>query len=426
MTHPVFLEKAARSGRVRGTALDLLASMRADPARSRSVLSKGLRQARWLHSRERRLVGDGIRAVLERQGEWDARSGQRENDDTIRWVSWLVDIGLSLDVAAEEVPQVYWMERPTLDEVLVGRSPLDVLALLSSLPVDWVAGLESTFKLAEARKFVMSCQERAPVDVRVQRVSRDRLMRSLEQDGVHGEALEFARGAVRIHERHNLQALSAFKRGWFEVQDAGSQLVAEVAAVDKPGKILDYCAGAGGKSLALASMVPTAAIVASDIRERPLSELMKRARRGGLSNIEVCRNSLLGSELAEASQDMVLADVPCSGLGTLRRHPELRLRLSQTTLSEMNALQCEVLEGAARFVRPGGALVYATCSVLRAENEGVIEAFVAQHPEFEVEPIHHRLGDRSAECGDGTFMRVGPHSHGTDGLFCAVMRRQRS
>lgn len=413
------LEKAAGEGRIRGTALEVLGRVRERPRQARTVLSRALRDARHLHSRERRLVGDGVRAVLRDEALTDARTGRA--DDRTRWVAWLVSGGLSAAAASAEAPGVDWAALPSEEAVLDGLDPVERVARLGTLD-PWLAGeLVDSLGAEGAEGFLRQSATRAPVGLRVQGTDVDTVRRSLERDGVVTRPMRFASRGLEVEGRANLQATTAWKRGWIEVQDEGSQLVAEAVAPDG-GALVDLCAGAGGKTLALAALAPGARILAMDVRDRALKECRRRARKAGVTGVQVERLASDGSLPASVegwrgTASRVLVDAPCSGTGTLRRHPELRLRWTEDEVRQVGQVQREVLARGATLVAPGGWLVYATCSVLRAENEAVVDAFLEAHPGF---------GRRSVplEVADGRDLRLAPHTHGTDGFYAAVLVRE--
>jgi 16S rRNA (cytosine967-C5)-methyltransferase len=228
----------------------------------------------------------------------------------------------------------------------------------------------------------------------------------------------------------NAFALDSFREGLFEVQDEGSQVVV-LACGARPGmKVVDACAGAGGKSLALAAeMRNRGEVLALDVDEERLSEARRRARRGGVHNLRtrvIPAGDAADAALADLAgkADLVLVDAPCSGLGTLRRKPDARWRLAPTDPERFGVLQRELVARFARLVRPGGRLVYATCSVTRTEDEEVA-AFAAGLPGIAPLPIERAAGEelaRAAGAG-GNELRLWPQRHGTDGFFMATFVR---
>jgi 16S rRNA (cytosine967-C5)-methyltransferase len=242
------------------------------------------------------------------------------------------------------------------------------------------------------------------------RTGRNALQRRLEEEGVAALPGRYARDALTVTTpRPNLLALPSYREGLFEVQDEASQLVAQLVEA-RPGEtVLDFCAGAGGKTLALAAaMGGRGRLIAWDPDADRLRRLGERARRAG-ATVELGR---------DVEADAVLADVPCSELGTLRRGPDLRFRLPEEQAMRFPALQREILEAALRRVRRGGRLVYATCTVRREENEEVALALERAHPEL------RRLSpDLPPELLRDGFLRTWPHLHGMDGFFAAVWRK---
>jgi len=263
--------------------------------------------------------------------------------------------------------------------------------------------------------------------------SREALAAELLAEGVTTTPAAFAPTALRVVGAHDLFATAAYQRGAFEQQDEASQLVAAVTAPPPGGKVLDLCAGNGGKTLALAAMLQNRGVVmAVDVHERRLQALRERARRAGAQNVEV---HTLGDggwpapvAAFAAHADRILVDAPCSGTGSWRRRPEGRWRVGEADLRALARTQAELLARAAAAVRPGARLVYATCSLLRDENERQVERALAAAPELELVRIAEILGgDGSRAIADpsGTFLSLRPDVHGSDGFFAAVLRRRR-
>jgi 16S rRNA (cytosine967-C5)-methyltransferase len=275
---------------------------------------------------------------------------------------------------------------------------------------------------------------RAPLTARANRLknTREELAERLRDERIESEPSTLAPDGLELHTRVNAYGLVAFKEGRFELQDAASQLVAELTAPPPRGTVLDFCAGAGGKTLHLGALLANRGrLYALDVSARKLSELRLRARRAGLTNLTaftILRDGPLPDAVLDhkllARCDRVLCDVPCSGMGVLRRNPEARWRLLPTDLAELTATQAKILERAAPLVAPGGRLIYATCSVLAEENDRVVDRFLDAHPEFVAVPAKEILSAaRAAQIGDGERLRMWPHVHDTDGFFAAVLRR---
>ncbi|MDA0239864.1 MAG: RsmB/NOP family class I SAM-dependent RNA methyltransferase [Proteobacteria bacterium] len=264
----------------------------------------------------------------------------------------------------------------------------------------------------------------ASLDLRVNTLKADcrRAIILLANEHIDAEATPLSPIGLRVQGHPNLEKTTAFQGGFIEVQDEGSQLIALLCDA-RPGQtVLDICAGGGGKTLALAATQQDDGIlIAADADAKRLANLEKRTRRAGARSIQ--QSNDLTAYTAKA--DRVLIDAPCSGVGVWRRQPGARWRLTAESLAGYVAQQREILENAAPLVRPGGRLIYATCSLLAVENAGQIERFLGSHPEFSVLPID----DIWAKTIDGTCPVVGPYleltpaRHGTDGFFAAVLKR---
>jgi 16S rRNA (cytosine967-C5)-methyltransferase len=270
----------------------------------------------------------------------------------------------------------------------------------------------------------------APLDLRVNtlRAKRDTVLARLQAEGFpDAQPTPYAEQGIRIPNvpgrRIDLARHPLVEDGAIEVQDEGSQLLVDVVGARRGEFVVDFCAGAGGKTLALAArMASTGRLYAFDTNERRLANLGPRLARSGATNIQT---QVITDEhdprLARLAgkADRVLVDAPCSGLGTLRRNPDLKWRQSPESIRELTALQASILDAAARLVRPGGRLVYATCSLLREENEAIVEAFLAAHAEQWSMSRERLLEDRWHEA-DGR-LSLAPDTHDCDGFFAAVL-----
>ncbi|HWE24706.1 MAG TPA: RsmB/NOP family class I SAM-dependent RNA methyltransferase [Myxococcales bacterium] len=277
---------------------------------------------------------------------------------------------------------------------------------------DWIEAVFLREAGDEAEALAATMCTPAPICLRANalRTTRDALARILEAEGVSTRAARFAPQALIVtSERPNLLALASFREGLFEVQDEASQLVAEIVQA-RPGEtVLDFCAGAGGKTLALAaSMRGEGRLAAWDMDQDRLRRLAQRTRRAG-ANVEIT---------GDVEADAVLVDAPCSELGTLRRGPDLRFRLREVDALRFPSTQREILEDALLHVKRNGRLVYATCTIRRQENEDVALAFEQAHRELRRAP----LAVPSQLVRDG-FLRTWPHLHEMDGFFAAAWRR---
>jgi 16S rRNA (cytosine967-C5)-methyltransferase len=288
---------------------------------------------------------------------------------------------------------------------------------------------------AEALALGEAMNRRAPLAVRVNtgRLSRAELIARLADEQVTARPTPLASDGLTFETRVNAFGLTAFRDGFFEVMDEGSQLVAELVAPPPGGRVADACAGAGGKTLAIgAGLAGKGRVMAMDTDGKKLEELRRRARRAGLTNVEARQVNEGGksdgkSDVARpGSFDRVLVDAPCSGLGTLRRNPEARWRLTRAAVESFPARQLALLVDYAPLCAVGGRLIYATCTVTRAEHDRVVERFLAERDDFVQVPVKEIWGRARAEqVGDGTVLRLLPHRHDTDGFFAAVLRRVR-
>jgi 16S rRNA (cytosine967-C5)-methyltransferase len=268
----------------------------------------------------------------------------------------------------------------------------------------------------------------APLDLRVSRMSREAALTNLMTDGIEGAPTPYSPWGLRLKGKPALNKHTLFTDGVVEVQDEGSQLLALLTGARRGEMVCDFCAGAGGKTLALGAMMKnTGRLYAFDVSEKRLANLKPRMARSQLSNVHPQlisdENDTKVKRLA-GKMDRVLVDAPCSGLGTLRRNPDLKWRQTPESVLELTTKQAAILASAARMVKSGGRLVYATCSLLPEENEAIVEGFLAGHPEFRLKPAHEILAEQGVTLEMGDTLRLNPQTHGTDGFFAAALERQ--
>jgi 16S rRNA (cytosine967-C5)-methyltransferase len=292
---------------------------------------------------------------------------------------------------------------------------------------DWLyASLVDQYGPEETRSLALALNQPATVDLRVntQRAGRDIARARLFTEGIVTLPTQLSPWGLRLPKRMPLQGTASYKEGLIEPQDEGSQVLALLVGA-KPGfNVVDYCAGAGGKTLALAAaMKNQGRLFAFDTSAARLAKLGPRAYRAGISIVKTA--ALDGTDVQlkrlEGFCDAVLVDAPCSGTGTLRRTPELRLR--KPDFPALQAQQASILKSAATLVRPGGVLVYATCSLNTEENEDVVGAFVRSRRDFTLENAGAFLRLREVAY-EGVLLKLRPNRHGTDGFFAARLRRQ--
>lgn len=285
---------------------------------------------------------------------------------------------------------------------------------------------------------VDTLNQSAPLDLRVNALTakRTEVQKELKQAGIASVPTPYSPWGLRIEGKPPLAKLDAFTRGAIEVQDEGSQLLALLLDAKRGEMVVDFCAGAGGKTLAIgASMRNTGRLYAFDTSAHRLDALKPRLARSGLSNVHPAAIAHERDDRVKrlaGKIDRVLVDAPCSGLGTLRRNPDLKWRQSPKSVEELVAKQTAILQSAARLLKPGGRLVYATCSVLPQENEAIAQAFTAANPDFTPVMAGGTLAQLKVEgaaglCSGGgsgdAFLRLWPHLHATDGFFAALWTR---
>ncbi len=278
---------------------------------------------------------------------------------------------------------------------------------------------------------IEALNQEAPVDLRVNTLKcRDRsdLIMELDRHKYYGSPTRYSPLGIRLKKRLPIYTIDAFRDGWFEMQDEGSQIVAALVDAEPGQKVIDFCAGAGGKTLALAAQMENKGrLLAWDVNENRLNQMKKRLRRAGVDNVishvlESENDSFIKRHLASA--DRVLVDAPCSGSGTWRRNPDLKWRFGAEDLDEMCALQASILRNAARTLKPGGLLVYATCSLFPQENHEQVAQFLKEHPDMRlVDPIDEYRPLASEIAGVGPVIQLYPHKNETDGFFAASLRR---
>jgi 16S rRNA (cytosine967-C5)-methyltransferase len=293
---------------------------------------------------------------------------------------------------------------------------------------DWILpALQTRFGEALAPEMA-AMSKPAPLDLRVNllKTTREAAQAALAAEGIESAPTPYSPWGLRVAHRRAVTTGAAFQSGILEIQDEGSQLVSHLVGAAPGMRVVDWCAGAGGKALAMAmAMDNKGQIVACDVSEKRLEGAVKRLRRAGVHNVErhlIVEGDKWAKRRAEKF-DRVLVDAPCTGTGTWRRNPDGRLRLSETDLAELLPKQAAILDTAERLVRPGGRLVYATCSLLREENETQLEAFCGRHAGYRVVPVSEAWNlPGPVPCAD-PYLFLTPLRHGTDGFFGAVLEK---
>jgi len=401
-----------RAELVRSAVLEIYEQVRREGARADQAMQRVIRREKQLRSVERRAVADAVYGLLRLQGRVDDLLGRAlatknqslsslatPTQHLLRYAGYLVVSGeasaeSAANLAGPEVKAHAWTLSLLAAPSQLGTKegdPISQLAAETSLP-RWLAALwNAQLGDSETRALAGAINQRAPLTVRTNTLkgTREELEAKLAEEEAKVARTRWSPLALTFTSRTNVFALKAFKQGLFEVQDEGSQLIAEACGV-RPGQlVVDACAGAGGKTLALAAQMENKGrLVACDRDGRRLLELKQRARRDGVHNWEprsVAEGASGAARIADllGKADVVLIDAPCSGLGALRRNPDARWRLDEAEVDTFPPRQKEIVERYAALVRPGGRLVYATCSINQRENEEVRAHFLATHSEFE-------------------------------------------
>ena len=411
---------------------ELLRSVLKFDAAADGLVSMFFRKNRDLGPRERHTLAETTYAVLRQRLMYQhlAQSGKfNDQGPPERRLAMLAWQGNEAFLRAAMNPQ----EQAWLAEALkIDRTALPE-KLRHNLP-DWLANPLREALGDQFWPLVQSLSESAALDLRVNTLKgkREDALQALQEAGVAAEITPYSPWGLRLQGKPALNKMAIFTSGGVEVQDEGSQLLALLTDPKRGEMVVDFCAGAGGKTLALgAAMRNTGRLYAFDTSGHRLDSLKPRLARSGLSNVHPAQISHERDERIKRLSgkiDRVLVDAPCSGLGTLRRNPDLKWRQSPKALEELQVKQTAILAGAARLLKQGGRLVYATCSLLAVENEKIAEAFTEAHgKDFVQVPALEAL--EAAKAGNpsglvaGPYLRLWPHQHLTDGFFAAVWQR---
>ncbi|TCJ12298.1 RsmB/NOP family class I SAM-dependent RNA methyltransferase [Parasulfuritortus cantonensis] len=405
------------------TAAAALADLLAFTQPADAVLSAFFRKRPKLGGRERAFVAESVYGVIRRLRSLERLTEGRQPRRLL--LAWLARHGghtLREFEAAVGQGELEWLK--TIKAARLDDAPA---AVRLDLP-DWLhERLAATY--GEHLETLMAAMNRpAALDLRVARMSREAVLENLAADGIEGTPTPYSPWGVRLKGKPSLSKEPMYQDGVIEVQDEGSQLLALLTGAKRGEMVCDFCAGAGGKTLALGAMMKsTGRLYAFDVAEKRLANLKPRLARSQLSNVHpqllADENDTKVKRLA-GKFDRVLVDAPCSGLGTLRRNPDLKWRQSPESVAELTAKQAAILASAARLAKPGGRLVYATCSLLPEENEAVVEAFLASHPEFDLKPAGSVLAEQGVALAMADYLRLDPSAHGTDGFFAAVLEKR--
>ncbi|RTL95084.1 MAG: RsmB/NOP family class I SAM-dependent RNA methyltransferase [Hyphomicrobiales bacterium] len=421
--------------------IELMHEVDSIPRPADAVVSAWFRARRYIGDKDRGEILELLYALLRhhaRLGWWLARHG-REDRPRNRLLAWL---SLKEGRAPDQIERLFngakfapamLMDREHALLVKLRGCTIDHPDMPEEVRLEcpsWaVDPLRRRFKEAFGDEMAALLTP-APLDLRVNPIksTREAMLGALKNLGLRAQPSALAPHGIRLNERPSLASLPMLKNGEVEIQDEGSQLVAMLVDARPGERVVDFCAGAGGKTLAIAAQMNNKGhVVACDVMEGRLKRGAERFRQAGLHNIET---RLLASETDrwikrhKGGFDRVLVDAPCSGTGTWRRNPDTRWRAPEEQgLDRLVSLQARILASAARLVKPGGRLVYATCSMLPEENEDQVAAFLTAHPAFRVVPLHE-AAPRLTGSAHADYLSLTPARNDTDGFFAAVMQRE--
>ena len=420
-------------------AIELVVAIDAAPRKPADAVANGFfRERRYIGSGDRRAVSDRAWHVIRarrRLSWWIGRARARLSPRLLVAASLLLEgwsrEGLEQAFSGGQfAPEKFNAEEKAAVADIAGHTlihPAMPTGVRIEAP-DWIVPLLEA-RFGDALDAEMAAMDLpAPVDMRVNLLKgdRDTALAAMAEAGVTAEPTLISPWGLRVPSRQPVVALKPFQDGLVEIQDEGSQLIAAMVGALPDMRVADWCAGAGGKTLALAmTMQNRGHIVASDVSAIRLEGAVKRLRRAGVHNVER-HQPAPGDKWVKrraGSFDRVLVDAPCTGTGTWRRNPDARSRLTERDLAELTVKQSVILEEASRLVRKGGRLVYATCSLLVQENEARVEAFLSAHPGFAVVPLAQAWSLPTPVPCDGPYLSLTPLRHGTDGFFAAVLER---
>ena len=405
------------------TALNLLLKFE-HPADA--VLSTFFRGNRLLGQNERGFIAETAYAVLRRRRLLEHLLGKEANPRRLVLAALTRLSGVSqrqLEGAVGE-KELKWVAE------LKSRQTGDLSPAEQADMPDWLTErLLAQMTPPELLALAQGLNQAAPLDLRVNplKAGREAVLARFSGEGIAAEAGRLSPLCIRLKAKPALQKHPLYVDGSIEVQDEGSQLLGYLLAPRRGEMAADFCAGAGGKTLLLGALMrSTGRLYAFDVSDRRLARLKARVARSGLSNVHpvtIANENDIRIKRLAGKLDRVLVDAPCSGLGTLRRNPDLKWRQTPEGVAELARKQHDILKGASRLVKQGGRLVYATCSILPEENEAIVAGFLAAHPDFKQVSAQEILAQQGIALACGEALRLAPHTHGTDGFFAAVLER---
>jgi len=398
-------------------------------------MSEFFRNNRDLGNKERAFIAESVYGVIRRLRFLSTLTANEENDpDDARKLilAWLLRVqGRSL----RDLDEMLTEQQKEWAIAIKAKSTEGFPIAVQADVRDWLwEKLVVQYGETQALTICRSMFEQATLDLRVNTIkgTQEDVLANLIAENISNEntitAMPYSPIGIRMPNRVGISKHVLFTEGKIEVQDEGSQILSYLVAPKRGQMVADLCAGAGGKTLALGALMRnTGRLYAFDISEKRLNNLGKRLKRSGLSNLNaqiINNENDLKLKRLNAKFDRVLVDAPCSGLGTLRRNPDLKWRQTEQDVIELNEKQNNILARAAKLVKAGGRVVYATCSLLREENEAIAESFLNAHPDFILVPANEVLAQQQINLDTGKYLNLLPHLHGTDGFFAAVFEKK--
>jgi 16S rRNA (cytosine967-C5)-methyltransferase len=383
------------------------------------LLSNFFREHKKLSTLERYLIAETVYSLLR---NYYKITSLIDKQDILNLLATVWVKILKLDHAL--VKQVSGLDFTRLEQL---EFKDDILSK-TELP-QWITDrLFKQYSMASGIELALAMQHQAPLDLRVNLIKTDvkSVFKILDEEGLEPKITPWSPFGIRLSNKISLSKHKLFTTGLIEVQDESSQIAGLLLAPRRGEMVVDFCAGSGGKTLLFGMLMRNSGrIYAFDIHERRLNNLAPRLAKSGLSNVHtqlIAHENDSKIKRLHGKIDRVFVDAPCTGLGTLRRNPELKLWQTETGLYEVNLKQLSILSSASKLVKPGGHLVYATCSILASENQGIITQFLTEHPNFKVVPVTQVLNRPELESPDG-YLALLPHLHNTDGFFAALFQR---
>lgn len=398
--------------------LDLVSKIWTSETPADKIINDYMRERKFIGSKDRRFISETVWNILRNRMKLEFDSG-----------------GIA---TARQLVMTYIKNYTTdkINEIFSGEQYAP--AALSEAEIEWLAkeneDLYPDYVEAEAPKWIFAklkdmefwkaLNQPAPADFRINVKNRDEVIESLKKEGFEVEITPYSPMGIRCQQRISLGNCLAYQGGEIEVQDEASQIATLICDVKAEHKIIDYCCGAGGKSLALGYLLNNqGCIVAHDVEPRRMEALKPRLHRLGIKNIEL--TDIIAT--SDRDYDRFIIDAPCSGSGTWRRSPDAKFRLQPQRLTALNKIQREILETGYDKTKLGGRIVYITCSVFKDENEDIIEAFLVAHPDLQLVNLRELWSKKIAApypCQSNEYLRLSPLQTRTDGFFMAVIEKK--